>query len=317
MENYYVYEYIRLDTNEIFYVGKGKGSRCFHISSRSEHFNNILNKVPCAVTIIKDNLTEAQAFALEEKRIHELVFEEGYSIDIEGARSVEKGQHLVNATWGGEGTSGYTRDEKSKLSTSNVVRQEWKDKIKFNYYIIEEPEIPNDITLINWYDELMKKGDINTLFKALYPYLTSLAKCIEDMDDIIERFFEILPKYNEKEGHFRDYLYSKMHGRISNIKRFKNNETRLSIKIIYLREPDSICKASFDTIDLINDIKDILKNSEFKEYQKEIYFKNIFEDYKLKDLAEIYGYSQSYITRLISRINEYVKDALKDSGYNY
>ena len=27
--NYYVYEWIRLDTNEPFYVGKGKNKRCY------------------------------------------------------------------------------------------------------------------------------------------------------------------------------------------------------------------------------------------------------------------------------------------------
>ena len=29
MNQYYVYEWIRLDNNEPFYVGKGKGERCF------------------------------------------------------------------------------------------------------------------------------------------------------------------------------------------------------------------------------------------------------------------------------------------------
>ena len=29
MNEYYVYEWIRLDTNEPFYVGKGKGNRCY------------------------------------------------------------------------------------------------------------------------------------------------------------------------------------------------------------------------------------------------------------------------------------------------
>ena len=31
-DKYYVYEWIRLDTNEPFYVGKGHGSRCYKLS---------------------------------------------------------------------------------------------------------------------------------------------------------------------------------------------------------------------------------------------------------------------------------------------
>lgn len=41
---YYVYEYIRLDNNTTFYVGKGKGNRAFKTIQRREHFENIINK---------------------------------------------------------------------------------------------------------------------------------------------------------------------------------------------------------------------------------------------------------------------------------
>ena len=32
MDNYYVYEWIRLDSNEPFYVGKGAGNRWKHLT---------------------------------------------------------------------------------------------------------------------------------------------------------------------------------------------------------------------------------------------------------------------------------------------
>lgn len=106
MNDYYVYIYWRLDTNEPFYIGKGHDNRWKTLKRENTHFNNIVNKYPIAVEIIKDNLTEEQAHNIECWIIHQLVFDYGYSIDIPNNRSKERGRHLVNATWGGEGTSG-------------------------------------------------------------------------------------------------------------------------------------------------------------------------------------------------------------------
>ena len=50
MNKYYVYEWIRLDTNEPFYVGKGKDDRWKILTRGSnKHFNNIVNSIPVAV----------------------------------------------------------------------------------------------------------------------------------------------------------------------------------------------------------------------------------------------------------------------------
>ena len=66
MNEYYVYEWIRLDTNEPFYVGKGKDDR-WRILNRgnNKHFNNIVNSIPVVVNILHDNLEEQIAYDLE------------------------------------------------------------------------------------------------------------------------------------------------------------------------------------------------------------------------------------------------------------
>lgn len=112
-KRYYVYGYIRLDTNSYFYIGKGTDIRYKRIDLRSKHFKNIINKTDCVVEILYDNLTEEEALGIECYLINELVFEEGYSIDIDGNRSMEKGNHLVNCTWGGEGISGYKHSKET------------------------------------------------------------------------------------------------------------------------------------------------------------------------------------------------------------
>lgn len=73
MENkYYVYEWIRLDTNEPFYVGKGCDKRWRRLDrENNKHFNNIVNSIPCVVNILHDNLDEETAYGLEVWYIRE------------------------------------------------------------------------------------------------------------------------------------------------------------------------------------------------------------------------------------------------------
>ena len=70
--NFYVYEWIRLDTNEPFYVGKGHKNRCYQLTrGNNNHFNNIVKSIPVAVNILHDNLDEQTAFGLEVWYIRE------------------------------------------------------------------------------------------------------------------------------------------------------------------------------------------------------------------------------------------------------
>lgn len=119
---FYVYIDWRLDINEPFNIGKGCENRWKCLSGRNEHFKNIVDKYSIAVEIVKDNLTEDEALYWEEEIIRTLVFDYGYSIDIANNRSIdETHHHLVNATWGGEGTSGYTpnREIRDRMSASH------------------------------------------------------------------------------------------------------------------------------------------------------------------------------------------------------
>ena len=124
---YYVYAYIRLDSNTYFYIGKGKDDRWRYLKNRSKHFLNILNKCECTVEFLYTNLNEEEAFRLEEGTINDLVFIEGYSIEIKGFTKNKK--HLVNQTWGGEGASGRiyrpTPETIEKLRQSHIGQVPW------------------------------------------------------------------------------------------------------------------------------------------------------------------------------------------------
>lgn len=78
---YYVYEWIRLDTNEPFYVGKGCGSRWRKLTrDNNSYFNNIVKSISVAVNILHDNLDEETAFGLEVWYIREYRDIIGYNL---------------------------------------------------------------------------------------------------------------------------------------------------------------------------------------------------------------------------------------------
>ena len=119
---FYVYKHIRKDNNTCFYVGKGKGNRCY-TQSRGEHHDNICKRYGYEVVKIKENLTEKEAFALEREIIEDYVFVFGYGINIKGYDDYDhKLPHLTNFTWGGEGTSGLTHSEEHNKKISESMK---------------------------------------------------------------------------------------------------------------------------------------------------------------------------------------------------
>ena len=131
---FYVYVHIRLDNNTVFYVGKGTKNRAYNLSrGKGTHHDNICKACGCKVVIIKNNLTESQAFRLENKMIKYYVHTLGYGIDIEGYDDYDhKLPHLTNCTWGGEGTSGmhHTEEAKQNISEKNKGRKHSEEELQ-------------------------------------------------------------------------------------------------------------------------------------------------------------------------------------------
>jgi len=112
--NFYVYEHWRLDRDECFYVGKGKGNRAYNMSNRNRHHKAIAAKMvregfAVDVRMVAFGLTETRAFDLEIERI---------------AFWRASGADLANMTIGGEGTSGHrmTDSVRKKMSLSQKKR---------------------------------------------------------------------------------------------------------------------------------------------------------------------------------------------------
>jgi len=66
---YYVYEWYNIDTQEVFYVGKGKNRRYVQVKGRNQYFLRYYDKYDCAVRKIKTRMSEDDAYALEVETI--------------------------------------------------------------------------------------------------------------------------------------------------------------------------------------------------------------------------------------------------------
>lgn len=106
--DFLVYVHIRLDNGDPFYVGKGTIKRIRKKTNRNKHWHNVVNKCNGFDSIIiRDNLTEDDAFQLEKDTIAE------YRL---------KNINLCNYTDGGDGPSGYKHTDECKLKMSELAK---------------------------------------------------------------------------------------------------------------------------------------------------------------------------------------------------
>jgi hypothetical protein len=128
----YVYQHIRLDTDEVFYIGigsdtEGKYERAYEIRRRNNRYwRNIVNKAGYRVEILTDGISWEEACEEEIRLIKHY-----------GRQDLNEG-NLVNLTDGGEGHLGgivseETRLKHSKVHKGKIVSEETRRKIgEFN-----------------------------------------------------------------------------------------------------------------------------------------------------------------------------------------
>lgn len=107
----YLYRHIRLDKNEVFYIGIGSDEnykRAYSKQCRNHYWNNIIKVTSYEVEIVLDELT------WEEACQKEIEF-----IKLYGRKDLNEGT-LVNMTDGGEGFIGLIFSETHKKNIANA-----------------------------------------------------------------------------------------------------------------------------------------------------------------------------------------------------
>ena len=113
MNNYYVYAHYKPDSDIPFYIGKGIGKRAWEKCkyTRSDYWNKIVNKYGYRVELEFENLSETDAFQMEQDMIK-----------MWGRADLGLGP-LINMTDGGDGMSGHiqTEETRKKISGKNII----------------------------------------------------------------------------------------------------------------------------------------------------------------------------------------------------
>lgn len=111
---FYVYLHRRNDTNEVFYVGKGKDKRAWSRKGRNEWWKRVVDKCGYSVEINEAGMSEQSAFDLEVELI------KFYK---------ECGHTLCNMTNGGEGPSGCLRGPEYRKTLSEAMLKSYREKV--------------------------------------------------------------------------------------------------------------------------------------------------------------------------------------------
>lgn len=106
---FYTYVHTRNDTGEVFYVGKGKGTRAFD-KGRNYHWSNVVAKHGYTIHIVAYFADETEALAHEKELIAELR---------------DAGLKLTNMTDGGDGVSGmrHTKESRARIGAASAGNQ--------------------------------------------------------------------------------------------------------------------------------------------------------------------------------------------------
>ena len=120
---FYVYEHLKPNTGEVFYIGRGTKNRAYQTRSRNNHWTNIVNKYGLEVNIVYKNLTSSEA---NQKEI-ELIDFYGF-------------HNLCNMTSGGDANIVFKKETINKMSLAKFgnknafghkcINLETKEKMK-------------------------------------------------------------------------------------------------------------------------------------------------------------------------------------------
>ena len=126
-----VYKHLKKDTNEVFYVGEGNLTRPFTMTSRNQHWHNVVNKYGYDIEIVKGGLSKEEALQLEYEMITEIGLDNLSNI-VEDNRYGHKNHTEETKRKIGEANKGkkHTEESKQNMSKGQKGKKVWNKGLK-------------------------------------------------------------------------------------------------------------------------------------------------------------------------------------------
>lgn len=139
-----VYKHIRLDNNEVFYIGIGNDiSRAYSNASRNEYWHNIVNKTEYNVEILYEDISRDDAISIEIELINQY-----------GRIYIDENGTLVNMTTGGDGGD-TTTNSPNRLEIINKRSESLKEFYKNKDNDYKKSKVAKPIKARrDWYNSL-------------------------------------------------------------------------------------------------------------------------------------------------------------------
>lgn len=191
MKEHYVYIHLNPETNEIFYVGKGKGHRKSSKNGRNEKWTEYVLKLDgqFKILVLKENLSEKEALELEKKVIRKIDWHyEDLTTNITDSIPDLEDAPTIQIVFGD-----------SKQTTKS---KEFKPKIRFQN--LSDSEIIS--TLLDFPNELEIKK-VSTEFEQVCEYFHDNWDELEEIDEdifldiesVIDSIEDLLTEYKSSD----------------------------------------------------------------------------------------------------------------------
>lgn len=149
-----VYQHIRLDNNEIFYIGIGKIlTRASSKANRNRYWKNIVSKCNYRIEILFKDLEWKEACQIEQ-----------YLIKYYGRKDLDLG-NLVNMTDGGDGILNLHENSRKKISNHMKGNKIWLDKNHSEESKLKMSNLKKGVKLSKEHCNNIRLSKLNNTFK--------------------------------------------------------------------------------------------------------------------------------------------------------
>lgn len=179
---YYIYAHLNPVSNEIFYIGKGTGSRASSKTGRSKEWFDYIKESggDYKILIVKDNLSEKEVIKLEKKLISKI-------------KAVAEGGTLVNI----EETGRLSQGGIIMVFYDETISSSYNENRRYNFKGLSDDEIISELLEFkNWDYGQSLENDFNKIYDEMFNNLTMLEEEDEDqyseLENALTEIYELI-----------------------------------------------------------------------------------------------------------------------------